>query len=158
MDILTTKGQATLKDEQRAADIFKKHFPTYQYLETPKDMPAVVDALLYERELMAVVETKCRYDMDYDKFCHAYNCEWLVTFDKINKGAKLAASLGVCLVGFLYIVPSDYLLVQKLSDTDGNFIVDIHLRETETQRTINGGLITRTNAFINMKGARVLNG
>jgi hypothetical protein len=158
MDILTLAGQKTLKDEQRAADLFCARYPQFSYVQTPKDMPAYVDALLIDCGLAAAVETKCRYDMDLQKFRTEYNQEWLVTKEKITKASEIAAGLGIPLVGFLYLVPSDCLLVQKITDSFGNLVCNIRTQDTYTQRSINGGRVLRTNGFINMGKAKVLRG
>jgi hypothetical protein len=158
MDILTEAGQQTLKDEQRAADLFCARYPQYKYVQTPKHMPAYVDALLIDAGLAAAVETKCRYDMDLQKFKAEYKQEWLVTHEKIQNAANVASGLGIPLVGFLYLVRSDCLLVQKITDAFGKFVCEIRTQDTYTQKSINGGRILRTNGFINMSNAKVLQG
>lgn len=157
MDILTPLGQQTLADEQVAGAIWERNFPKYKYIQTPKDQPAVVDALLIcNNTIYAAVETKCRYDMDLVKLDDERNGEWLVTYDKILKAKHLAASLGVPLIGFLYLVPDKMLLAKKLTDETGEFTVKIRTEETYTQRTVNGGSIKRTNAYIDMKESKLL--
>lgn len=158
MDILTPAGQKTLADEQIAAAIYHYHCPKYRYLQTPKNMPAVVDGLIISDQIHAVVETKCRYDMDISKFHTAYRSEWLVTYEKITTAGKLGEQLGVPLVGFLYIVESNCLLIQQITNEFGEFVCGIRVQDTETQKTVNGGKIVRTNCFIDMKGARALYG
>jgi hypothetical protein len=155
MDILTDKGQQTLKDEEKAAQIWTYHYPAYQYIVTPKDEPAVVDAvLIHETKIAAVVETKCRYDMTIEELFYERNGEWLVTNEKLLKARQVGLGLGVPLVGFLYMVKNNTLLVQKLTDTDGNFVCDLRVEETTTQKTVNGGIVTRRNAFIKMHNAQ----
>jgi hypothetical protein len=158
MDILTPAGQKTLADEQKAAAIYHKNCPNYRYIQTPKNMPALVDGVLISDKILAVVETKCRYDMDLDYFNSAYKSEWLVTYEKISAAGKIGRDLGVPLVGFLYIVQSNCLLIQQITDEFGEMICTHYVKETETQKTVNGGKIVRPNCFISMKGARVLYG
>jgi hypothetical protein len=158
MDILTEAGQQTLKDEQRAADLFCSRHPQFKYVQTPKHMPAYVDALLIGDGLVAAVETKCRYDMDLLKFYSDYSSEWLVTYEKIQNASKVASGLGIPLVGFLYLVQDNCLLFQKLTNADGSFACKIRTQETYTQRSVNGGRILRTNGFIDMGSATTLFG
>jgi hypothetical protein len=156
MDVLTDKGQQTLKDEEKAAQIWVSHYPDYQYIITPKDEPAVVDAILINgTKIAAVVETKCRYDMTVKTLFYERNGEWLVTHEKLLKARQVSLGLGVPLVGFLYMVQNNTLLVQKLTDTEGNFVCDLRVEETTTQKTVNGGMVTRRNAFIKMHNASV---
>jgi hypothetical protein len=151
MDILSAKGQLTIPDEQRAKEIFLLNYPRYRYVETPKDRPADVDAfLVLDHAIKAIVETKCRYDCDLEKFRGAYGNEWLVTFDKLEKARTIARSLCVKVIGFLYLKQSDILLVQEIVNADGLYVPSIRLDATTTQATINGGSATRTNAYIKM--------
>lgn len=159
MDILTPRGQATLTDEQRARELFAQRFPKYQYIETAKDRPADVDAfLVLDGSIRAIVETKCRYDCDLDKFTLNYGSEWLVTFDKLERARSIAKALCVKVVGFLYIKHSDVLLVQELIDDHGEYVPHIRVESTRTQATINGGTAVRMNAYIDMRKAVHVNG
>lgn len=158
MDILSERGQQTLQDEQEAVEIWHRHFPELRYMETPKDQPAIVDAVIANssNRIVCVTETKCRYDMDLSKFMGDYEGRWLITYDKVNSARKVAAALCVPLVGFLYIVPSRTLLYKKLTDANGQFTCDMQIAETFTQATCNGGVALRENAYIDMNTAKQL--
>ena len=156
MDILTPAGQKTVADEQRAQDIFQSNFPHLSYVHTPKNRPADVDAVIViSNRLCGVVETKCRYDIDLEGFIQRYRCRWLVTMEKVEKGALMSGALCVPFVGFLYLKQSDVLLMQTIYD-NGGYVPEIRVEDTVTQRTVNGGLIKRTNAFIDMGEAKLL--
>jgi hypothetical protein len=158
VDILTEKGQVSLNDEQTLAKWLEKNF-SLKYIQTPKDTPALVDAIVTNKnstELLGVAETKCRYDIaSLEQFQANYKNEWLVTWSKVNNAINIATSMGVPCVGFLYLVKPKVLLTQKLSDKTGRLAVDVRLSTTSTQATINGGIALRTNAFINMAGAKI---
>jgi hypothetical protein len=157
LDINTPRGQKTLLDEQEAKKLFLTEYPDFQYVETPKERPADVDAILIvSGEVAGIVETKCRYDMDVDKFHRAYKSEWLLTFAKLEKIKAISLALRVPAFGFLYIVKSKTLLVQPLVDERGEYSIDFYVRTTETRQNVNGGLISRENAYINMKNAKVI--
>jgi hypothetical protein len=157
MDILSAKGQLTIPDEQRAKEIFLLNYPRYRYVETPKDRPADVDAFLVLGDaIKGIVETKCRYDCDLEKFRGAYGNEWLVTFDKLEKARTIARSLCVKVIGFLYLKQSDVLLVQELVNAEGLYVPSIRIDSTTTQATINGGSATRANAYISMNKSILL--
>ena len=157
MDILTPRGQQTLADEQVAAEIWERNFPEYKYVQTPKDKPATVDALLLRNNTIAyAVETKCRYDMDLGVLDDERNGEWLVTHDKLVKAAQIAAGLGVPLIGFLYLVPDKLLLAKKLTNEKGVFTVNVRVEKSFTQQTVNGGKIERVNAYVDMKECKLL--
>jgi len=157
LDVNTPRGQQSVADEQLAAILFTGKFAGYSYLQTPKKKAADVDAILtLDNEMRQVVETKCRYDCDLDKFLGAYGGQWLVTYDKIVRSMAVAKALKVGLMGFVYLVPSKTLLVQRITDAAGNFLVPFEVRMTQTKATTNGGLATRANAFVDMTNAMVI--
>jgi hypothetical protein len=156
MDVLTERGQQSVADEQKARAIFLSHYPSYQYIETQKDQPADIDALLVRGGVIAgVIETKCRYDVNVEGFLQAYSNSWLVTFDKIARGKQIADAMCTKLIGFLYIVQSETLLVQTISD-NGLYVPNVKIATTQTQATINGRTALRSNAYIDMTNARRL--
>ena len=159
LDVLSPKGQQSVRDEQAAVALFVGRFPQYAYAETPKHLPADVDALLMTGgALRQVVETKCRYDCDLQKFMGAYGGQWLVTYDKVVRAMAVAKGLRIGLMGFLYLAPSKTLLVQRITDDEGKFLVSLKVETTQTQATTNGGLAVRSNAFIDMRKATVIKG
>lgn len=149
LDIATPKGQVSLRDEQIVARWFNRK-EAHRYLQTPKDSPAKVDAILSRgEEIIGLAETKCRYNITLQDFKRKFHNEWLVTWEKVESGLKMAEQLCVPLYGFLYLVDDDTLLIVNLSKAK------IRREFTETQETINGGTIVRENAFISMEGAQV---
>lgn len=158
MDILTSKGQKTRQQEERAIELWLKKFPAYSYVQTPKDKPALVDAVLsVNGVMMAVVETKCR-EMSFAKFSEKYKGEWLVTHEKLIKAADIASAMHVPLVGFLYLVEDDMLLHKKLWEPETGWLCSMSIRLTYTQATVNGGRALRSNAFIDMRDAKSIKG
>jgi hypothetical protein len=86
------------------------------------------------------------------KFQNEFGNEWLITWEKVRIGLEMARGLCVPLFGFLYLVDDQTLLVQELS-------VGILRRDfTATQKTINGGVAVRENAFIRMTDAGIFRG
>lgn len=157
MDILTERGQATLEAERRAVQLLHSRFPDLQYIETDKDTPARVDAiLLRDSKVFGVVETKCRYNMTLEYFQTVYKSEWLVTYEKIAVGRSMAMAMHVPLIGMLYIVDSDVLLVQRLCEPSGLYTVTMRLESTVTQATVNGGEALRTNAYIKLASPTII--
>jgi hypothetical protein len=110
--------------------------------------------IVKDQIVQALAEVKCRYDCDLAKFQDEYENRWLITNDKIERGKSLAKAMRVPLLGLLYIVQSDILLVQKICDRDGVYVPDIQVKKTDTQRSINGGSASRENAFIDMSKSR----
>lgn len=152
LDIATEKGQMSLHDEQFVANWFNGK-PGCKYVQTPKDKPAKVDAILVKNgELIGLAETKCRYNLTLDQFRLKFCNEWLITAEKVISGTRLADMLCVPLYGFLFLVDDDALLYENLS------MARMRKETTQTQRTINGGMAMRENFFIDMSNAKVLRG
>lgn len=154
MDVLTARGLETLEQEREAADLFCSAFLGLGYVSTPKHMPCIVDAMIVKNQvLIGVVEMKCR-QMTLSTFEQRFNSEWLVTLQKLEGAANIAAILCVPLVGALYLVPDRILLVRRLWEPNKGYVAKYTIRETETQATVNGGLAIRENAFIDMSDAK----
>lgn len=156
LDILTPRGQQTLKDEDRAVAIWEFYNPEFRYCRTPKDSPSAVDAVIVDREglIRGVVEAKCRYGIDEQGFKDAFRGEWLITMDKVVRGSRAAQMLCVPYYGFLYLTAADIVLTKKIADSDGQFCVPFRCDNTTTRRTVNGGEALRANAYIDMADCR----
>lgn len=158
LDINTPKGQETLKQERRAAEIIEKMWPGMAYIHTPKDQPACIDALLvWKNVVRAVALTSCR---NFDLGClrTTFNAEWLLTFEKIIGAQRMAQAMCVKCWGLLYLVPNDVVLRVELFSPAGGWLTKFRVEKTETQATVNGGTAVRDNAFIDMSFASVLRG
>lgn len=151
MDILTKRGQKSLEYEREMLDkirqsICNTHKSNSMLIETNKDTDAKVDGVIVKgNELSGIFESKCRNLslMELQKFG-----SWLVTFDKIMDGKRLSEMLRVPYLGFLYLIKDQVVMYWKITDKHGNFLFEFSIKNTKTQKTINGGSIVRTNAFL----------
>jgi len=154
MDILTPKGQKSLEYERKMLEklrqsICKKHKNSSMLIETNKDMDAKIDGLIVkDNELSGIFESKCRNISLMELMNYG---SWLITFDKILDGKRLSEMLRVPYLGFLYLIKDDIVMYWKITDKYGNFLFDFDVRNTTTQKTINGGKIKRTNAYLPFK-------
>ena len=154
MDILTKKGQRSLVYEREMLDKIRytmcdKHKSNSQIIETDKNMDAKVDGMIVKNgELAGIFESKCRNLslMELRNFD-----SWLVTLDKIMEGKRLSEMLRVPYFGFLYLIKDKIVMYWKITDKYGNFIFDFDVKNTRTQKTINGGSIVRANAYLPFK-------
>ena len=154
LDVNSPKGQKSLEHELRAVQLWQHHYPDFTYIHTPKDGSALVDAVIGDNDcnVVAIVEQKSR-NMSLEQLQN-WNMEWLVTHAKIEAGRTTAHALGVPFIGFLYLIPDDLLITKQLSNAKGEWTCDFRVDMTETQETINGGKITRENAFIDLTDAK----
>ena len=154
MDILTERGQKSLEYERKMLERIRstmcdKHKTNSQIVETDKNMDAKVDGMVVTNgELSGVFESKCR-DLSLMEL-RRYG-SWLVTFDKIMDGKRLSEMLRVPYLGFLYLIKDKVVMYWKITDKHGNFLFDFDVRNTRTQKTINGGSVVRTNAYLPFK-------
>jgi hypothetical protein len=160
LDVNTQRGQQTLMDERAAVAIFHSNYPKTRYCDTPKHDVGDIDGVIINTDdwrVRGVAETKCRYDVTLAEFHVNYGDEWLVTFDKIIKGMKIAEAMRVPFFGFLYVVQSKALLIKKLwSPEKGLEFEFVTVRKTRTQASVNGGSALRDNAFLNMSSVEPL--
>jgi len=155
MDILTQLGVESREWEGEAMAVWHRN-STSRLLETPKDRPARVDGIaVVDGTIKAVYEIKCR-KMTLDKLTFDYKSEWLITADKIMACIDVARGLQVPFLGILYLVPDKKLLHKTIWRPHEGIVAAMKVRDTETMKTINGGVITRQNAFIDMSDATVL--
>lgn len=161
LDINSPRGKITLADERKATNLVLAACPEFEFVSTDKMKPIVIDGLLVTKKTRihyACVEIKCRYDCDIVKFFNSddldgYNGEWLITYSKVETAAQIATALCVPLLGFLYLVPSEIVLLQVLCDAHGEFQNVARQKVSETQATCNGGTALRTNIYFKMHDA-----
>jgi len=154
LDVNSPKGQESLEHELRAVQLWNHHYTEYTYVHTPKNGPALVDAVICDNDcnVVGVVEQKSR-NMSLEQL-EKWDNEWLITYEKIEAGRQTAMALGVPFIGFLYLIPDDLLITKQLSNAHGEWTCDFRTALTETQETINGGKIVRENAYIDLTGAK----
>ena len=156
LDILSKRGQETIADLNAAVAMWHKLNPGWMYIKTPEDSDSPIDAVLVDSEgvIRGAVETKCRYAITYGGFKDTFKNEWLITMSKVITAADVAKGLRVPLVGFLYLVEDQTLLVQRITDKEGNFTAAFRCETTQTQATCNGGVAVRANAYIDMSNCK----
>ena len=148
MDILTEKGQQSLRHEEEMLAIIMDKYGL-DIIETNKDRPALCDGFIVRNGIITgVFESKCRNNTieDFNRWG-----SWLVTYEKIDGLAWLSSKLCVPAVGFLYSIPDRTVLKWKITDKEGNYLFDFKVDETITQATINGGQAKRENAYLPME-------
>jgi len=160
MDILTKKGQKSLEYEKemlkKIRQYIQKEGKNNSYLfETNKYTDAKVDGVIVKNNILSgVFESKCR-DMSLMEL-QDYG-SWLITFDKVMDGRQLSEMLRVPFLGFLYLLKDKIVMYWNITDKHGEFLFDFEVRKTTTQKTINGGIAYRANAYLPLeKGYELL--
>jgi len=154
MDILTEKGQKSLEYEREMLErirhnLCKTHKEDSYLIETDKNMDAKVDGIIVKNnQVSGIFESKCR-DLSLMQLTDFGS--WLVTLDKIMDGKQLSEMLRVPYIGFLYLIKDRIIMNWKITDKYGDFTFDFEVKKTKTQKTINGGVAYRTNAYLPFK-------
>ena len=153
MDILTEKGQQSLRHEDKMLGAIKEKY-NVDIIETDKDSPALCDGFMVRNGITTgVFESKCRNAtvQDFEKWG-----SWLVTYEKIDGLAWISNKLCIPALGFLYCIPDDAILMWHITDSEGNYKFEFKVEKTITQATINGGQIERENAYLPIDKAQTL--
>lgn len=149
LDIETVRGQQSLSQERVLIKSAEAVYSDISFIETNKHAPAQIDGFMVrDGEIVGVYESKCR-NMTVEQM-NRYNDEWLVTFEKILNGAELSKRLYVPFYGLLYLVQEPIGVILKITDEKGNILPRVRIEQTTTQKTINGGSIVRTNAYVDI--------
>lgn len=156
LDILTPRGQQTVRDLNDAVGLWEVHNPGWKVSMLPSSRESAIDGFLIAPtgEVVAGIEAKCRYDITLDAFQSKFNNEWLITMRKLTTAWNVCSALCIPLVGFLYLVDDRTLLTKRIVNEDGDFCAGFRCDRTETQRTVNGGTAERANAFVRMEDCR----
>jgi hypothetical protein len=147
LDINTPKGQETLLQEQEVIKRIKQKWPGIDVIETNKKREAAFDIMLTQGGIIkCVAEIKCR-DMSL-KQMQGWGGTWLITHEKILECVNASRYMIAAFTGFLYLVPDNKILYWKIADEDGEYLFPFEVRNTKTQKTVNGGEIYRDNAYL----------
>lgn len=73
---------------------------------------------------------------------------YLVTYEKIRYGSMASSFYKVPFFLIVNLLLDKRLLVWQLTDRMGNYTMDFPVEYTKTQKTCNGGEITRKNAYL----------
>lgn len=152
LGVLSEKGQKAVEQARVGLSLIPR-----KYIETSQSREGAIDGFFLNDSgeyIAAAFEVKAR-DMTLERLNKSFAGEWLLTFEKIKKGAEVAKHLCVPFFGVVYLVPEDKTLLIKLTDDHGNIVAPMRLEVTPTQATCNGGSAMRTNAYISMHSARV---
>ena len=157
LDANTPLGRDAIKWARRGMNGFLVANPHLSIIETEQSRPAGVDALIYAPDtatLKAVVEIKTRY-MTLDRLMVDYEGKWLLNHNKLVKGTRLATILRCDFVAFVVLPPTQCVLVQTLSDHNGNWIPEIEVGDAETRNTTNDATPRlRKVAYIDLTNAK----
>lgn len=153
LDVNTPKGQVTVAQEEEQLAILHRANPAFTFIHTPKDRASDVDGFIVKNHsVVGMFLSSCRTSSREQM--RKWGDTWLLTYDKIQKAIPLAKQLCVPVYGCIYLVPDQLVLTLTLVDDKGEVMPMMRLERTQTQATVNGGQVTRTNAYISLATAK----
>jgi hypothetical protein len=154
--INTPEGQKFLAFERRAYELYWRNNSDLEIVETDKARPAKVDAFLVRDSVTESIVLTATRNFSLERLCGEFEKEWLLTYQKLVDGALIADMLCVSLYGFLYLIPDDCLLTKRLYEK-GVWLAAVRPEnDLPTKATCNGGVVTRPNGMIDMRGAKII--
>lgn len=123
-------------------------------IPTRGESSADIDAIIIRDGVVAgVAEVKSR-EMSLDDL-EGFG-SYLITFEKLLKVRNVGMTLQVPSFVIVSLLKDNQIVYWRLSDASGNFISTMEGKITQTKATCNGGLIDRYNAYLSLKGMKVL--
>lgn len=160
LDIHTKKGQEALANELWVMRVLNGMRLNFRLIGTDKDTASKIDGFIVKTDadgdevLAGIYEAKTR-NMTLKQLA-TYGNTWLITTSKVHAARIMSERLKVPFYGFLHLVPENLVLIVKITDNRGKYIVQITEKKTKTQRTVNGGEKVRLNSFIDVTGAKAI--
>ena len=134
------------RHEETAFDYLLKRY-NWNIITTPQF--ALIDGVAYmNHEISHIIEFKSR-DESWDSMMH-YGT-YLISWNKIQNGMEMSRMMRVPFILIVYLVQSQMVLGVEIATEDGALAIpDIEVKETRTQRSIEGGSVMRKNAYIDL--------
>ena len=119
--------------------------------ETDGTTAADIDGHLFRNgERVGIIEIKSR-NGSKEKLMIEYKGTYLITYDKLLKGQRRSKQYKVPYMLIVRWLGDNSMYFWKITDSGGNFTFQFKTDYTWTQKTCNGGLIKRLNAFLPVK-------
>ena len=146
LDCNTPVGREAMKGQAATVAILERAWKCNIWITSDTDM-ADADAIVSfgDQCVDGVLEIKTR-DLTKQKLLGFGT--YLVTFDKLERCARLSNSLRVPFYLVIQCTGDGSVAWWKITDEDGAFCLPFDVRNTVTKRTCNGGEISRYNAYI----------
>ena len=152
--MLSPRGQAANAAAQGMAEALAEAWGM-TWAPTPLDAPALVDGVFLRQGVLAAV-AECKVRQHGREAMRQWGDEYLITAQKLEEGRRAARLLAVPFLLCVLLTPDRTADWWRVAHSDGTWALPFAQRVTATQRTVNGGSATRTNAFLPFAEARSL--
>jgi hypothetical protein len=153
LDCETPIGQLFMKEQYRVQQVLADR--GYTVLNTSgKDNNA--DVILAKEidgklTVCGVAEIKSRKTAGDKPLTVEYlkqNGGYLITAEKLKYGAQMSIMLRAPFFVIVSLMEEGKILIWKITDDKGEYLEKIEVKQTKTQKTANGGVAYRNNAFL----------
>jgi hypothetical protein len=150
IEVDTPRGKETDEWENQAKVIFENHYTNSKLIRAP--VLSVIDwFIVKDGKLIGVCEHKTRLNLTPLEMYTQHGGKWLLSANKLNNGQLVAKHLSIDLWGSIYFKDSAVLMMVKLwSASKNQWLQPYEIKETETQKGVNGGRAIRENAYITL--------
>ena len=114
---------------------------------------SLVDGIaVKDNEITHVVEFKSRNESmeSMERFG-----SYLISYDKIENGLQICRMMRVPFILIVYLIKDGVVMGIEIGDEFG-VSVEMEIKETRTQKSIEGGTVIRRNAFIDLENFYIL--
>ena len=114
---------------------------------------SLVDGIaVKDNEITHVVEFKSRNESmeSMERFG-----TYLISYDKIENGLQICRIMRVPFILIVYLIKDGVVMGIEIGDEFG-VSVEMEIKETRTQKSIEGGTVIRRNAFIDLENFYIL--
>jgi hypothetical protein len=114
---------------------------------------SLVDGIaVKDNEITHVVEFKSRNESmeSIERFG-----SYLISYDKIENGLQICRMMRVPFILIVYLIKDGVVMGIEIGDEFG-VSVEMEIKETRTQKSIEGGTVIRRNAFIDLENFYIL--
>ena len=158
MDAYTTRGKVAREYEDEAIEELEKAFEN-TFARFPNEKPMDFDGFIIEdSEIRAMYEARSR-DAGFIEGQLEYKSKKydtvMVTHDKILRCQKYSKKFGIPFLFLVIFVQTRNVICFQITDERGDELIDYEVKETKSQKTINGGVAFRKNAFLPLSEAIV---
>lgn len=128
--------------EETAFDYLLKKYQ-WQIATTPRY--ALIDGVAsMGGQITHVIEFKSRNE-SYESMNRMGT--YLISYDKLTNGLQMAKMMSVPFILLVYLIKDRTMMGLRVAE-DGQFVIDFEIKDTITQKSIEGGQVIRRNAFI----------
>lgn len=154
LDVWSAKGRAANRRASRMADAVATMWGV-EWIGTRESRPARVDGVfVQDGAIVGVAECKSR--SKGREYFRQQGDTYLITHQKLVDGREAGRLLAVPFFVLALLEPDRVAVAWKVSSAEGAWLFPFAIRTTTTAASVNGGSVTRENAYLPFKHADVI--